>query len=105
MSWKYIYFKAGNREFPVMFPEDMVHSVMADAIRFYMLKTANDMSNGMLSREALEKLADEVKPVSAGFVTLDIGSCSEGSETLKIKARPDDAKRLRTHSYTHGQLL
>lgn len=104
MSWKYVYFRAGNREFPVMFPEDMVHSVMADAVRFYMMKIANEMSNGVLSRAALEKLADEVQPVSAGFVTLDIGSCSEGSETLGLKARPDDAKRLRTHNYTHGQL-
>jgi hypothetical protein len=102
MSWKYIIFQAGNREIPVIFPEDLVHSVMADAMRFYMMKVAHEMANGVLSREALAKLADELKPVSAGFVTLDIGSCSEGSETLKLKARPDDARRLRTHPYTHG---
>lgn len=102
MAWKYVIMRVGNNEVPIIFPEHLVHSAMADALRDYYAKIAQTMSGNLLSPQAIEKLKQEIVPVSAGEVRLDVGPCSGRSETLGVEAREDDGQFLNSYNYHHG---
>jgi hypothetical protein len=102
MAWKYIVLRLANREVPIIFPESLVHRQVAEAITGMYAQTAVEMSNGMLTAAALDKLTEAIVPVAAGEVTLDIGKASGGSETLGVRSRPTDSAWLRNYSYHHG---
>lgn len=103
MSWKYIVMQVGNREVPVIFPEHMVHSLMAERMKDYFgLIVLEAMPLGLGTPDQLQRLTQMFKPVAAGSVELEIGACSGGSESLGLEARADDARFLRTYNYHHG---
>ena len=93
MAFKYIMFKHRGREFPVIFPDLMVHSIMADTMKQYYIMEARAMGN-----------PDWVAPVpvSAGEVQMVVAGCSGRSETLKLDSRPFDASAITMFPYTHG---
>lgn len=107
MSWKYIILRTGNREVPIIFPDHLVHAQVADAIRGMYGQIAVEMSNGVIpmGSPAIQRLMDDIEPVAAGELTIDIGSASGRSETLGVESRPTDAKFLRSYSYHHGIMM
>jgi hypothetical protein len=88
MSWKYIMVQVDDRQFPILFPSELVHADVwkRTAKLFY------DMS----------KMKDP-EVVSAGFVEgfIVAVACGE-SETLGIKSRPQDTQVINNHPYEKG---
>lgn len=96
MILKYVMFAYTTGEvqrlYPVIFPEQMVHALIAEAQRAY--------------RHGSKTNWVRATPVSAGFVTQEIGSskwaCYGESESLKMKAHPEDAHIMNSFSYLFG---
>ena len=89
---KYIVFRKryGSRsdleqEIPIIFPDQLTHSVMAEVI------SRNPEMRGAL-------------PISAGFVSsLDMkAECHGESETLGLKSRPEDSNLINMFDYMRG---
>lgn len=76
------------RELPVLFPNALTHSVVADAIIAYCPE------------------AKDGKAVAAGeFSSMDLSrmSCGGHSESIGVMSRgADDAKMIYSHDYLHG---
>jgi hypothetical protein len=79
-----------GREIPVIFPESLVHSLVADAI---------------MQMEGVVEFKPRV--VSAGEVFIDDGiDCLGGSETLGVKSRGrKDDILIRSINYMHGIVM
>jgi hypothetical protein len=82
---KYIMFehKRTRQNIPVIFPNNVVHAVMAHA-----LKHAEPFNQCAL--------------VSAGEYNGATGTCSGHSSTLKLTSREDDSTIISTMDYSHG---
>ncbi len=93
MAFKYIMFRHKDREFPIIFPSTMVHSMVADAIKQYFIAEAHDLGH----RDWVAP-----KPVSAGEINLVVAACYGKSETLKVESRPFDASVITMFPYNHG---
>lgn len=88
------------REVPFVFPEELVHSMVAEAM------------TKMLTRESWEaKRYRTVEPLSAGFLhsmTFAAGAktgffCHGRSESMKLSSRPElDSRLLVNYDYSHG---
>lgn len=86
---KYVMFKLEDgRELPVVFPNEMVHSLLAGAVV------------RMLHRPHKVRAT----PVSAGELSFHAFSCSGESTTLKLKAREQDRDAVNGINYTCGML-
>lgn len=83
---KYVMFKCDDRLVPVIFPNFMVHSVIAKYFG-HMLASTHDMPNEVLS---------------AGEIHFDNVECSGESATLKVGSRAEDSDVIETYDYTHG---
>lgn len=80
---KYVIFKvAGMGEWPILFPDDITHAFMA--------RTAKR------AIESSVRVA-EVEVVAAGFVNRHGGEATGFSESLSIKARPEDTALIQKH--------
>jgi hypothetical protein len=82
-AWKYVMFKDRNgRRFPVIFPAEMTHKTVADAI---------EHSVRMDEVEARVEEYSCPEPISAGFIggVTVLGICGD-SETLDLAPNPDD---------------
>lgn len=80
---KYVCFKDGEgRELIVTFPEQFVHSDVAEAM--------------MRMRKGFQRSMERynLHPVSAGFVGNN-GVCHGKSESLRLSSRPEDTEILR----------
>lgn len=98
MGWKYIMMEVtlGERMnkadelkilMPVIFPDKMVHSIMAEAMRTVLA------THGMARCE----------PVSAGSIEHIKAIDLDGeSETLGIASKPGDTEAINMYSYLHG---
>lgn len=88
-DFKYIVFQdeRTGRRLPVLFPNELVHAEVADAL----------IACGLMNSASLF-----YRPVSAGFVMLAVSSSHGESESLKIKSDPEDAQRINVHTYTAG---
>jgi hypothetical protein len=73
-------------ELPVIFPDALVHRFVAEAM-VHVLRRRHDWV---------------AVPVSAGSINLHPFSCSGESETLKLKARPQDRDLIAGLDYSHG---
>lgn len=105
MSWKYVIMRVGNAEVPVIFPDRMVHALVADALKGYFAAEAMIvMPPELRSRETRERLRSQIVPVSAGDCNLIVTEAFGKSDTLKLSARPHDESALNTHPYTGGIL-
>lgn len=102
MAWKYVIVRAGNQEVPVIFPDNLVHSLMADAMRHYFTKMAFEMSNKQLSVTALNDMYASIKAVAAGDITIDVGIASGKSESLGVESRDVDTNWIKSYVYHHG---
>lgn len=82
------------REFPVIFPDFIVHAHMADAMTRMMRR---------------EYRAPESRPVSAGFTSsMNVakpGSLHGESESLRLHSRPEDGQHTMGLDYNHGIVL
>jgi hypothetical protein len=88
MSWKYIMVQVDETAIPIIFPDRLVHKDIwqRTAKLFY------DQS----------KMKDP-EVVGAGFIhCLSILDCSGESETLDIKARPQDRQLINNFPYESG---
>ena len=91
MAWKYIMFenKIGETSvmFPVIFPDKMVHSQVAMALRPFMPGWGNG----------------GVVPVSAGKIEhLSVEGLGGDSETLGLASNKEDTKTIENYTYLHG---
>lgn len=91
MGWKYIMFenKIGDTTFlfPVIFPDKMVHSEVADSLR----RCQPGWHHG------------GVKPVSAGMIDqLYVEGVNGESETLKMASKAGDEQVINVYNYFHG---
>lgn len=103
MAWKYVVVRAGNQEIPLIFPGHLVHASMSELLRDYLVDVAAAvMPPSLHLASTFEKLREQVQPVAAGEITFDIGACTGGSETLGLKARPEDARLIGGYNYNHG---
>jgi hypothetical protein len=102
-QFKYIMVKVGNAEYPVIFSGNMVHSLVAHAIKESFVEAAfGVMPHELRTVENAAKLMDGMKVVGAGSITIDVAVCSGSSETLGVAARGHDAERIRMHPYDAG---
>lgn len=94
-SYKYVMFEDKHgRKFPVIFPEELVHSDMAEAV----MQATRRGEVGAGKRDY-----SCPKPVSAGFIKqLDVVTTYGASETLNLKSHPEDANLIVGHPYTKG---
>jgi hypothetical protein len=80
------------REFPIIFPNILVHSIVAGSV--------------IAGLQAFHNKNGKYTVVSAGEISsmdLDAGSCHGSSETLKLKSRgEEDDKLITLHDYMHG---
>lgn len=76
---------AYNRYVFLIFPDQLVHSIMAEHFR----------------RSLAEQITGDISIVSAGFIT-DDRQCYGKSESLKLKAHRDDTSIVRSFPYQHG---
>lgn len=86
---KYVIVKAGDQEYPVIFPDQMVHKDVAMHI------------SAMLHNHHNVAIKD-LSVSSAGFVpsaSLRAMVCDGKSESLEIGSRPDDATFIATIDY------
>jgi hypothetical protein len=105
MPWKYVIVRLGNdRELPVIFPESMVHSEMANALKAYYGNEAQFLANGQLTDDAVRVIHDSVVPVAAGHCEVRVLGAQGRSETLQLDSRPEDTDLINGHPYTHGIL-
>jgi hypothetical protein len=103
MAWKYVIMRVGNREVPVLFPESMVHAHMAEMMQLYFATEAQFLAGGVLSTDAVRKIADSVTAASAGSCEVRVLVARDsGSETLGIKSRFHDTAVINMHPYTGG---
>lgn len=103
MAWKYIIVQVGNREVPLIFPGDLVHRLMFENYVDYFVGVALElMPQALVTKEAVENLRKAIKPISAGEISFDVGTCSGGSETLGLRAREHDAAFIRSYQYHYG---
>jgi hypothetical protein len=88
MAWKYIMVQVDDRAYPIIFPPELVHQEVWQRLRypFYQMSKMKD---------------PEV--VGAGFLE-GIACCIAmgESETLHIKARPEDTQIINNHPYEKG---
>lgn len=95
MKYVVIEVKHGDdvREFPIIFPNILVHSVVAGSVIAGMQRYHD--------KEATYKAvsAGEISSMTLG----ERGACHGESETLKLKSRGDtDAALIKMHDYCHG---
>lgn len=104
MSWKYVIVAAGNREWPIIFPDTMVHRLVAESVKDYFVRVAAESANGLLTPKSALALREQIRIVSAGSINFDTGTCSGHSETLGVAAREHDAAFIRSYRY-HGGIV
>lgn len=96
MAWKYVTFRdKDDREFPVIFPAEMVHLDVARAIQS---AVRHSEVKGHLREYSCPK------PISAGMIASvrETGLGGE-SETLELKSRQlEDSHLIRTYNLTRG---
>lgn len=102
MAWKYVIVRAGNQEVPFIFPENIVHAGMAEAVKIYFTSVAQVMAGGQLTEAALDAIAASIEPVAAGEVNVDFGKPSGRSSTLGLGPRENDQNFLQAFPYHHG---
>lgn len=86
-GFKYIVIRAGDYEFPIIFPDKLVHE---------------DVAVAMLRLEPICKLKTPVI-ASAGFVRMDeISVGASISESLGVGPREGDAALIRHYAINHG---
>lgn len=95
MAWKYIVMAITSPggttwEFPVIFPDKMIHAEMFAVAKFTVPGANAEGSN--------------VRAMSAGMIELvEVEGVGGRSDTLKLKSRGDgDAKLITLYPYTHG---
>lgn len=90
-----------TRKLPIIFPEDLVHKIVADYVGDLLQRV-----HGYV----------DVRPVSAGFIRLGGKLGLEGkritvedgvnvygtSESLKLSHDPEDARMITLYDYNHG---
>ena len=82
---KYIILQTKDgRKIPIIFPDFMVHSEVANKI------------GEILS------LTNSTKVVSAGEIKISVQNCSGKSETLGVGVRKGDATLIHEYDYFHG---
>lgn len=77
--------------YPVIFPDDLIHLGMAECARHY--------------KHGTESYWVRAKPVSAGDIyynTAEGWVCTGFSDSLKMKAHPEDSRVINTFNYLHG---
>ncbi len=94
---KYIIFRKGRWEVPVIFPNHFVHEMVARAMKDY-----TKQEKELLQVSSVPGLI----PVAAGDVTFIGGvHCSGWSETLNLKSRGDeDAHIIEFNDYGAGHV-
>jgi hypothetical protein len=105
VGWKYIVFDVGEREVPVIFPDSMVHSFMADAVKDYFVHEAKAMARAKGDVEVHSaRIRAAVKPVAAGSIELGMQGtvCHGKSDTLGLASRDEDTSLVCWFPYNHG---
>jgi hypothetical protein len=80
---KYIVLDNGERELPIIFPDEMNHIDIATAIT-----NLGDYKSCRL--------------VAGGFITMGTSLCFGASQTLQISSRPEDQALINGYDYSHG---
>lgn len=101
--WKYVVVKTGNREWPVIFPPNMVHVLMAESAIDYIMREVILERPG-LTDDLYIKLREAIKVVAAGDVVVQFESTSGKSESLSVEARESDARMFACHQVTNGMV-
>lgn len=89
MGMKYIVLKIKDREWPIIFPDMMVHSDVAESMQLHVIRFHDERS----------------RVVAAGSISFFGGNvlCSGESETLGIESRgSEDEKLIKMFDYLHG---
>lgn len=88
MGWKYVMLDRGLFQFPVIFPDKMVHQEVFVTVRH----TVPGAEDGKLATVA-----------SAGMIEqLFVKGVGGDSETLRIKSRLIDERIINLYNYEHG---
>lgn len=88
---KYVIIKAGEREYPIIFPAELVHKDVSIYIMTLLRNNHGAEVEGM-------------RVSGAGFINSAdvIGPAYGKSESLDIGSQPDDTNFIRTVDYNHG---
>ena len=100
MAWKYVILQVGNTEIPVIFPQRMVHLLVAESLKDYFVREVQ-LAAGPLPVISTQ-LRAQLRVVAAGELEMVVMNASGSSETLKIPSRPQDKDVINSHPYTGG---
>ena len=86
---KYIMYKSEklDKYFPILFPDAMVHVMVHKALA---------------ESPAMQEIADDIVPVSAGEYDVVSSSCYGRSETMKMNSREVDRRIILMYAMFHG---
>jgi hypothetical protein len=103
---KYVVMQKGNREYPFIFPDEVVHAHMAGIIKAMWVTEALQALPRMFDshlKRVRQEMLDAIITVSAGDYDIIRGKCSGSSQTLGLSSRGDeDEKLLWSHDYGGG---
>lgn len=100
---KYIVLRIEDREVPIIFPDTLVHSMVADAIRDVFARERIESGKYDVSARSMRKFREGIRPVAAGDINLGFVTCSGKSSTLKVESRGRaDDQMIETYDYFHG---
>jgi hypothetical protein len=90
MAWKYVVLSNGTFEFPIIFPDKMVHADVAKYMKHYLNHdfVTNDNYWGVVSAGMI----DDILPENVHGM----------SGTLNVSSRPQDKPMIETYAYLHG---
>jgi len=87
MGWKYVVITNKLADYPIIFPDKLVHIEVATVCRLIV--------------PTIDKI--EPMPVSAGDIGyLEVEGIGGWSSTLQMNSRPIDERLINTYPYLHG---
>lgn len=84
-----------EREWPIIFPNNLVHAIMFDAMKAYFRQEAREVGGP-------DWTSPEVRIVSAGDINNVVTGVGGRSKSLKIASRPDDEEFIASIEYNAG---
>lgn len=93
-DWKYVVFQANDQKLPIIFPNDLIHKDVADAV------------HRAIRQHVIQAQPDNwiSKPVSAGFLSGMVVTGVHGrSESMDLRRDEHDRALINTFPYCFGR--
>lgn len=100
-DWKYVMIKSGDHSYPIIFPNALIHSHVAGAMK--MVLDTLDPKKDLRPRQLESMLENPNHQVTgAGFLNLAVTSTFGMSESLGLNSHEQDAAIINMWPYAQG---